>query len=543
MGAGQSSDNKAIVMGPPGPIGPQGPPGNMGLDGPQGPPGEPFLCDANGLCKMKGDKVVLKMDNGFFGVGTTDPKAMLDVNGQINLNNRLLGKPDNDNDLFWLGLKGTGTEAQRVSIGIKGDQTTGQVNELRFRTNNDNSMIINNGNVNVSKQLAVGSATTFDGARGLNIKNTDGRWTHFDWKDDGKNYLRGTTVIDGNLELNGRMTKTSGLPIPSNIRNNKPTTIGGASIDYGFGTYNNNDAAPFADYMHFNTWGDSSGGKQNLLMLNKGEIGMRVFQKGFGEDSSFDDYKDVVMANKNGDVGIGTTNPRGKLDVNGDIVTSGDNAWIFHSPDDGRKILYVAPTTDNKLGWEWGAQTRFHNNGDVNISNNLGVGGRIWSGGPGSGGIWVDGERSSKQFVGSIDANSMGFWNKGDWRLWHNGNTNMIGARAGIAVESDQIISHRGFDDKSQGLTWAYNRRFANGLGNYDVGAVDGPVISGWNGGLLGTNSGATNGTFSTDKTSKWALNWQENGDVNINNRLCFGVGGGKKCLRINDAGNGLNFS
>ena len=44
---------------------------------------------------------------------------------------------------------------------------------------------------------------------GLNIKRRDGRYTHFDWKDDQRNYIRGDTVFDGNKTINGS-TRSNG---------------------------------------------------------------------------------------------------------------------------------------------------------------------------------------------------------------------------------------------------------------------------------------------------------------------------------------------
>jgi len=35
------------------------------------------------------------------------------------------------------------------------------------------------------------------------MERRDGRWTHFDWKDDQNNYIRGDTTIDGNTSING----------------------------------------------------------------------------------------------------------------------------------------------------------------------------------------------------------------------------------------------------------------------------------------------------------------------------------------------------
>ena len=40
------------------------------------------------------------------------------------------------------------------------------------------------------------------------------------------------------------------------------------------------------------------------------------------------------------------------------IVLDGDNKWIFHTPDDGRKQLYIAPWTNG--GWHWAHQAVFN---------------------------------------------------------------------------------------------------------------------------------------------------------------------------------------
>jgi hypothetical protein len=48
---------------------------------------------------------------------------------------------------------------------------------------------------------------------GLNVKRRDGRWTHFDWKDDSQNYIRGNTIIDGSTNLNGPVRIPSGQPL------------------------------------------------------------------------------------------------------------------------------------------------------------------------------------------------------------------------------------------------------------------------------------------------------------------------------------------
>ncbi|CAA7386975.1 intermediate filament family protein [Chryseobacterium fistulae] len=56
-----------------------------------------------------------------------------------------------------------------------------------------------------------------------------------------------------------------------------------------------------------------------------------------------------------GNVGIGIKNPAHALDVLGDvqfgdIISRGSNSWIFHTPDDGIKTLYIAYNGTN--GWD-----------------------------------------------------------------------------------------------------------------------------------------------------------------------------------------------
>lgn len=50
--------------------------------------------------------------------------------------------------------------------------------------------------------------------------------------------------------------------------------------------------------------------------------------------------------------------------VKDNLVFHGGNNWILHTPNDGRHILYIAPSgTYNKHNWNWGAQVRIEPNG------------------------------------------------------------------------------------------------------------------------------------------------------------------------------------
>ena len=48
-----------------------------------------------------------------------------------------------------------------------------------------------------------------------------------------------------------------------------------------------------------------------------------------------------------------------------DLVSGGSNSWIFHTPDDGRKTLYIAPKTNGR--WDWGKQFKLFNDGKMAI--------------------------------------------------------------------------------------------------------------------------------------------------------------------------------
>lgn len=59
----------------------------------------------------------------------------------------------------------------------------------------------------------------------------------------------------------------------------------------------------------------------------------------------------------NGNIGINTVTPTQRLEVNGnakfsDFISSGSNSWVFHTPDDGRKSLFITPGNDN-ADWDW----------------------------------------------------------------------------------------------------------------------------------------------------------------------------------------------
>ncbi len=61
----------------------------------------------------------------------------------------------------------------------------------------------------------------------------------------------------------------------------------------------------------------------------------------------------LAIISGSGNVGIGTADPKARLEVNGDIISGGSNSWIYHTPDDGRLSLHIAPRGAGS-DWDWG---------------------------------------------------------------------------------------------------------------------------------------------------------------------------------------------
>ncbi|CAL2090746.1 exported protein of unknown function [Tenacibaculum sp. 190524A02b] len=50
-----------------------------------------------------------------------------------------------------------------------------------------------------------------------------------------------------------------------------------------------------------------------------------------------------------------------------DLVSGGSNSWIFHTPDNGRTSMHIAPKTNGS--WDWSKEIKFENNGTVSALN------------------------------------------------------------------------------------------------------------------------------------------------------------------------------
>ncbi|WP_294203150.1 hypothetical protein [uncultured Chryseobacterium sp.] len=77
----------------------------------------------------------------------------------------------------------------------------------------------------------------------------------------------------------------------------QPNQIGTNEMQFGFGSWNNNNNYPFADYLHFGGYADSSGGNQNLIMFSKMGFGLRQWQGTKGSPANYTSFVDYWNSN------------------------------------------------------------------------------------------------------------------------------------------------------------------------------------------------------------------------------------------------------
>jgi uncharacterized membrane-anchored protein YhcB (DUF1043 family) len=118
---------------------------------------------------------------------------------------------------------------------------------------------------------------------------------------------------------------------------------------------------------------------KGFTKMDKLQLGDKFTLSGVGDGYANDDWLRVMGKdgkNYSGGVASGKLYSKdfvhsdGNVSLKGDMVFNGDNKWILHTPDDGRQILYVAPT-DKTGKWNWNAKTQFQNDGSIDISSDL----------------------------------------------------------------------------------------------------------------------------------------------------------------------------
>jgi uncharacterized protein YoxC len=243
------------------------------------------------------------------------------------------------------------------------------------------------------------------------------------------------------------------------------------------------------------------------------KLGDKWSMSGVGDSHGNDDWLrffDKDGKDYYGGVAAGKLWSKGGIQVGGDVVMEGTNKWILHTPDDGRKTMFIAPAND-KGEWMWDKQVRLENDGTVAVNKLLSAGDIVMEGSN----SWVlhtpdDGRKIL--YIAPSDEKGGWKWDKQvsfdqDGNMTVNGNVSL----------QDKQLRLRGLGDPNHYVGWS--------------GAVDGPRIQGFVGGQLGTN-------HTGDKT---ALQWNQGG-VNIPEKLCVGPTDNNWCFVPDPNGQYLNI-
>ena len=142
-----------------------------------------------------------------------------------------------------------------------------------------------------------------------------------------KNYAQTTTYLSVNdtRSLND-LPNFSSFSVRSDFK--LRTAIGVP----GYGMYSTN--------LTLSPWGDNSGDKNHQLNFNNGGV---FYRNAFPQDSQWGSWQQILMANSNGNVGIGTITPNAKLDIFGN---AGETTNIILAADYPNSYLWRLKTID-----------------------------------------------------------------------------------------------------------------------------------------------------------------------------------------------------
>lgn len=92
-----------------------------------------------------------------------------------------------------------------------------------------------------------------------------------------------------------------------------------------FTSWANDNTSPYADALLFRTWGDGSGGNDNLVTFRKNALGMRIWQQTSGSATAFASFKDVAWTDGTNATGTWTISTSGNAGtVTNGVYTTGD---------------------------------------------------------------------------------------------------------------------------------------------------------------------------------------------------------------------------
>ncbi|WP_240665091.1 MULTISPECIES: hypothetical protein [Flavobacterium] len=308
------------------------------------------------------------LPNGNVGLGSYTPAERLHiVSGNFRMDggdlmifnnvNRLVGYDDRINyyigtypvsgssglDLHWFGGIKFGTAvgdamqiAENGSVGIGTAKPSAKLDVQ--------------GNIKFRDVLSTDGRMHINGGEKLFILNKEGVIIGKEWGGNGNLYVEGQTILTGNvgvgtdnpsekMEVNGgyiRITNSGKEGPALSLYNPEKTEAGAVWRMY-------NMTGPYGNSLQFwNYPNNFSNSNQRLVLHDNGDMSL------------------------NGNITLG------KNLYASDLVSGGTNSWIFHTPDDGRNTLHIAPNSENNWKWDKGMVIKADGNVGVGITTPLG---------------------------------------------------------------------------------------------------------------------------------------------------------------------------
>ena len=272
----------------------------------------------------------------------------------------------------------------------------------------------------ITDALAIGTTATTAMAGNTTIPTNNNQLTN------GAGYITGVTNVSG----------YSGSLFRSDNRTISPSEETAGRMKFGFTSWNNNNTSPYADFLHLRSYTDSSGGKDNLVMFKKSEIGMRIWQQSFGSSTAYSSYEDVYHTGNLtiGDGGLTQKNFTTTLKDKLDGITASANNYSLPAN---------IPATSVAIG------------GTVTLSESADRADLLYINSSTSswGGLQVG--NTSNEFIFSLmgNGNAGGIYDdqNGDWiiywdenagvKLHHNSNVKLVTTSTGITITGEIVTT------------------------------------------------------------------------------------------------------
>jgi len=168
--------------------------------------------------------------------------------------------------------------------------------------------------------------------------------------------------IDGNAATATSATSATSASSATNstyinshdLRTIAPNSHDAYKLRFGFTSWANNNTSPYADYLHFRSYSDNSGGADNLLMFRKNDFGIRLWQQTFGSSTAYASYKDVAFTDGTGASGTWGIRITGFANAGTLRLYASDSPYryddatpyyMYMTYDGNRWLLQVSPAT------------------------------------------------------------------------------------------------------------------------------------------------------------------------------------------------------